>query len=100
MSRVGLSYDECRKTWVGMIALAGVAAERGVVRLVYLDEAYERRVREGRMTTAHDLREAIIEGTVQRVRPKVMTVIAVMGPDSFARGGGSDKGKGLVSSAS
>ena len=65
--------------WVGIIALAGVAAETGVVMLVYLDEAYERRVREGRMTTAQDLREAIMEGAVQRVRPKMMTVAAIMG---------------------
>ena len=47
--------------------------------LIYLNEAYERRVREGRMTTIHDLREAIIEGAVQRVRPKMMTVAAIMG---------------------
>jgi Cu(I)/Ag(I) efflux system membrane protein CusA/SilA len=47
--------------------------------LVYLDEAYERRVREGRMTTVQDLREAIMEGAVQRVRPKMMTVAAIMG---------------------
>ena len=45
---------------VWSIALIGVAAETGVVMLVYLDEAYERRVREGRMATAHDLREAIL----------------------------------------
>ena len=60
-------------------ALAGVAAETGVVMLVYLDEAYERRIREGRMATAQDLREAIMEGAVQRVRPKMMTVAAIMG---------------------
>jgi copper/silver efflux system protein len=65
--------------WVGIIALAGVAAETGVVMLVYLDEAYERRVREGRMETAQDLREALMEGAVQRVRPKMMTVAAIMG---------------------
>jgi Cu(I)/Ag(I) efflux system membrane protein CusA/SilA len=65
--------------WVGIIALAGVAAETGVVMLVYLDEAHERRVREGRMTTVQDLREAIMEGAVQRVRPKMMTVAAIMG---------------------
>ena len=61
------------------IALAGVAAETGVVMLVYLDEAYERRVREGRMATAHDLHEAIMEGAVQRARSKLMTVVAIMG---------------------
>ena len=50
-----------------------------MVLLVYLNEAYERRVREGRRTTVHDLREVMMEGVVQRVRPKVMTVTAVMG---------------------
>lgn len=64
-----------------MIAPAGVAAETGIVILVYLDEAYERRVREGRMTTAHDLGEAIIEGAVQRMRPKMM-----IGTASWASG--------------
>ncbi|MCP9474550.1 MAG: efflux RND transporter permease subunit [Nitrospira sp.] len=64
---------------VGIIALAGVAAETGVVMLVYLDEVSERRIREGRMTNGDDLREAIMEGAVQRVRPKMMTVAAIMG---------------------
>jgi Cu(I)/Ag(I) efflux system membrane protein CusA/SilA len=79
--------------WVGIIALAGVAAETGVVMLVYLDEAYERRVREGRMTTVQDLREAIMEGAVQRVRPKMMTVAAIMGgllPIMWTTGTGAD----------
>jgi Cu(I)/Ag(I) efflux system membrane protein CusA/SilA len=61
--------------------------------LVYLDEAYERRVREGRMTTVHDLREAIMEGAVQRVRPKMMTVAAIMGgllPIMWTTGTGAD----------
>ena len=78
---------------MGIIALAGVAAETGVVMLVYLDEAYERRVREGRMTTAQDLREAIMEGAVQRVRPKMMTVAAIMGgllPIMWTTGTGAD----------
>ena len=74
-----LGYNLSVAVWVGIIALAGVAAETGVVMLVYLDEAYERRVREGRMTTVQDLREAIMEGAVQRVRPKMMTVAAIMG---------------------
>ncbi|BFU95366.1 MAG: putative Heavy metal efflux pump, CzcA family, Acriflavine resistance protein B [Nitrospira sp.] len=74
-----LSYNLSVAVWVGIIALAGVAAETGVVMLVYLDEAYERRSREGRMATAQDLREAIMEGAVQRVRPKMMTVAAIMG---------------------
>jgi Cu(I)/Ag(I) efflux system membrane protein CusA/SilA len=88
-----LSYNLSVAVWVGIIALAGVAAETGVVMLVYLDEAYERRVREGRMTTAHDLREAIMEGAVQRVRPKMMTVAAIMGgllPIMWTTGTGAD----------
>src|SRR5437773_218859 len=68
-----LGYNLSVAVWVGIIALAGVAAETGVVMLVYLDEAYERRMREGRMTDSQDLREAILEGAVQRVRPKMMT---------------------------
>jgi Cu(I)/Ag(I) efflux system membrane protein CusA/SilA len=61
--------------------------------LVYLDEAYERRVREGRMRTVQDLREAIMEGAVQRVRPKMMTVAAIMGgllPIMWTTGTGAD----------
>jgi copper/silver efflux system protein len=79
--------------WVGIIALAGVAAETGVVMLVYLDEAYDRRLREGRMGESQDLREAILEGAVQRVRPKMMTVAAIMGgllPIMWTTGTGAD----------
>ena len=88
-----LGYNLSVAVWVGIIALAGVAAETGVVMLVYLDEAYERRVHEGRMTTAQDLRETIIEGAVQRVRPKMMTVAAIMGgllPIMWTTGTGAD----------
>jgi copper/silver efflux system protein len=88
-----LGYNMSVAVWVGIIALAGVAAETGVVMLVYLDEAYERRVREGRMTTAQNLREAILEGAVQRVRPKMMTVAAIMGgllPIMWTTGTGAD----------
>jgi len=63
---------------VGFIALAGLAAETGVVMLVYLDEAYERWAREGRLRTLRDLRAAIAEGAVERVRPKLMTVATTM----------------------
>jgi len=89
----GLGYNMSIAVWVGIIALAGVAAETGVIMLVYLDEAYERRVREGRMATAQDLREAILEGAVQRVRPKMMTVAAIMGgllPIMWTTGTGAD----------
>jgi Cu(I)/Ag(I) efflux system membrane protein CusA/SilA len=67
---------------VGFIALAGVAAETGVVMLIYLDHALrERRAhceREGRALTAAELSAAIIEGAVERVRPKMMTVTAIV----------------------
>jgi Cu(I)/Ag(I) efflux system membrane protein CusA/SilA len=88
-----LGYNLSVAVWVGIIALAGVAAETGVVMLVYLDEAYERRAREGRMATARDLREAVMEGAVQRVRPKMMTVAAIMGgllPIMWTTGTGAD----------
>ena len=88
-----LGYNLSVAVWVGIIALAGVAAETGVVMLVYLDEVYERRVREGRMTTVQDLREAVMEGAVQRVRPKMMTVAAIMGgllPIMWTTGTGAD----------
>ncbi|MAE70066.1 MAG: CusA/CzcA family heavy metal efflux RND transporter [Gemmatimonadetes bacterium] len=59
---------------VGFIALAGLAAETGVVMLVYLDETYERWRREGRLRSLADIRLIIVEGAVDRVRPKLMTV--------------------------
>jgi len=88
-----LGYNLSVAVWVGIIALAGVAAETGVVMLVYLDEAYERRARKGRMNSVQDLREAIMEGAVQRVRPKMMTVAAIMGgllPIMWTTGTGAD----------
>ena len=88
-----LGYNLSVAVWVGIIALAGVAAETGVVMLLYLDEAYERRVREGRMATAQDLREAVLEGGAQRVRPVMMTVAAIIGgllPIMWTTGTGAD----------
>jgi Cu(I)/Ag(I) efflux system membrane protein CusA/SilA len=88
-----LGYNLSVAVWVGFIALAGVAAETGVVMIVYLDEVYERRLREGTMTTARDLYDAIIEGAVMRVRPKMMTVIAIMAglfPIMWSQGTGAD----------
>ncbi len=69
-----LGYNLSVAVGVGFIALAGLAAETGVVMLVYLDEALERYRAEGRLRTPDDLRAAIIEGAVDRVRPKLMTV--------------------------
>jgi Cu(I)/Ag(I) efflux system membrane protein CusA/SilA len=82
---------------VGFIALAGVAAETGVVMLIYLNHALaERRARsvsEGRALNLIDLREAIMEGAVERVRPKMMTVVAIMAgllPIMWSTGTGSE----------
>ncbi|HJO34946.1 MAG TPA: efflux RND transporter permease subunit, partial [Gammaproteobacteria bacterium] len=63
---------------VGFIALAGVAAEFGVVMLIYLDNAFREREQRGQMRSVADLREAIIEGAVLRVRPKAMTVAVII----------------------
>lgn len=88
-----LGYHLSVAVWVGIIALAGVAAETGVVMIVYLDEVYERRVKDGTMRGPADLHEAIIEGAVQRVRPKMMTVTAIMAgllPIMWSHGTGAD----------
>jgi len=69
-----LDYHLSVAVVVGFIALAGLAAETGVVMLVYLDESYRRRQAEDRMLSPVDLRDAIMEGAVERVRPKLMTV--------------------------
>ena len=69
-----LNYNLSVAVVVGFIALAGLAAETGVVMLVYLDEAFDRMSREGNMKSGGELREAILEGSVERVRPKLMTV--------------------------
>ena len=82
---------------VGFIALAGVAAETGVVMLIYLDQAVSalraQRQAEGRAFTAHDLHDAVLAGAVERVRPKIMTVAAIMGgliPILWSSGTGSE----------
>jgi len=82
---------------VGFIALAGVAAETGVIMLIYLDHAWEDQKRkaaaEGRAVTRADLTAAIMEGAVERVRPKMMTVIAIMAglvPILWSHGTGSE----------
>ena len=83
---------------VGFIALAGVAAETGVIMLIYLDQAHERaleakRAEEGIPFTRTDLHEAIMLGAVERVRPKMMTVVAIMAglvPILWSTGTGSE----------
>jgi Cu(I)/Ag(I) efflux system membrane protein CusA/SilA len=88
-----LGYNMSIAVWVGLIALLGVDAETGVFMLLYLDLAYEQARREGRMTGVQDLKDAIVEGAVKRLRPKVMTVaVMFMGlvPIMWSHGTGSD----------
>src|SRR5438477_656558 len=73
-----LSYNMSVAVWVGLIALAGVGAETGVVMLLYLDHAWDKFKAEGRMHTMKDLHDAVMEGAVQRIRPKIMTVCAIL----------------------
>ncbi len=73
-----LGYNMSVAVWVGMIALAGLDAETGVVMLLYLDHAWEKYVSEGRMNSLADLYAAVKEGAVQRIRPKIMTVCAIL----------------------
>ncbi len=88
-----LKYNLSIAVWVGIIALAGIAAETGVVMLLYLDQAYDKFKREGRMNSLGDLQEAVYEGAVKRIRPKMMTVLAIlMGllPIMWSHGAGAD----------
>src|SRR5438552_3273719 len=73
-----LGYHMSVAVWVGLLALAGLDAETCVVMLLYLDHAWEKFRAEGRMKSRGDLRAAIHEGAVQRLRPKVMTVCAIL----------------------
>ena len=92
-----LGYNMSVAVAVGFIALAGVAAETGVVMLIYLDHAWEeikqRRTTEGQPVSRDDLYEAIMFGAVERVRPKMMTVVAIMAgllPILWSTGTGSE----------
>jgi Cu(I)/Ag(I) efflux system membrane protein CusA/SilA len=92
-----LGYNLSVAVAVGFIALAGVAAETGVVMLIYLDhawrEAQERCQHEGRIAGPADLYGAVMEGAVERVRPKMMTVVAIMAgllPIMWGTGTGSE----------
>ncbi|MEB8474722.1 efflux RND transporter permease subunit, partial [Acidithiobacillus ferriphilus] len=88
-----LGYKLSVAVAVGFIALAGVAAEFGVVMLLYLDQALIRRQARGALQTWHDLRLAVIEGTMLRLRPLAMTLTLVVGgllPIMFSHGAGAD----------
>jgi Cu(I)/Ag(I) efflux system membrane protein CusA/SilA len=69
-----LSYPLSAPVWVGLLSTVGLAMQTGVVMVVYIDEAFHRRVREGRLNSREDIVAAHAEGTVRRLRPKIMTV--------------------------
>src|ERR1700736_5026682 len=88
-----LGYNFSVAVWVGYIALFGIAVETGVVMVVYLHESLNKCVASGRPLTDADIEETAIEGAVQRLRPKLMTVCAVLAsliPILWASGIGSD----------
>jgi len=88
-----LDYNLSVAVWVGLIALAGLDAETGVVMLLYLDLAYAQWRQEGRMRRLTDLRDAIYHGAVKRVRPKAMTAAVIIGglaPILWSHGAGAD----------
>jgi Cu(I)/Ag(I) efflux system membrane protein CusA/SilA len=88
-----LGYNMSVAVWVGLIALLGVDAETGVFMLLYLDLAYEKAKREGRLRSLPELRQAILEGAVKRLRPKLMTVATMfigLIPIMLSTGTGAD----------
>jgi Cu(I)/Ag(I) efflux system membrane protein CusA/SilA len=88
-----LGYNFSVAVWVGYIALYGVAVQTGVVMVVYLHEALDKRLRHGGTLTEQDIRDATISGSVLRLRPKLMTVSVVMAalvPILWSTGVGSD----------
>jgi len=88
-----LNYNLSIAVWVGIIALAGLDAETGVIMLLYLDLAYDQWKREGRLNTIADLRESVLHGAVKRIRPKIMTVSVILAglvPIMFSHGTGAD----------
>jgi Cu(I)/Ag(I) efflux system membrane protein CusA/SilA len=88
-----LQYDFSVAVWIGYIALFGVAVETGVVMVVYLHDALNRHLESGQIQSERDIESAIIEGAVQRLRPKLMTVCVVLAsltPLLWETGVGSD----------
>jgi Cu(I)/Ag(I) efflux system membrane protein CusA/SilA len=88
-----MGYNLSIAVWVGIIALAGLDAETGVVMLLYLDLAHGHWEREGRLNTRGDLKASIMEGAVKRIRPKIMTVSVILAglvPIMFSTGAGAD----------
>lgn len=105
-----LGYSLSAPVWVGLLSVTGLAMQTGVVMVVYVDAAFHRRLREGQIRSREDIVAAHAEGTVQRLRPKIMTITTMAAgllPLLWAQGAGSDIMKriaapmigGLVSSA-
>jgi copper/silver efflux system protein len=105
-----LDYRLSAPVWVGLLSVVGLAMQTGVVMVVYIDDAFFRRVREGKLRNRDDIVAAHAEGTVQRLRPKLMTIVtmaAALMPLLYAQGAGSEIMKrvaapmvgGLVTSA-
>ncbi|MCH7564574.1 MAG: efflux RND transporter permease subunit [Gemmatimonadetes bacterium] len=94
-----LGYNTSVAVWVGFIALAGVAAEIGVLMMIYLDEAFATHEREGDVTDRESLREAVCEGALERLRPVAMTVTAITAglmPILWSTGTGADTMKRIA----
>ncbi len=94
-----LDYNMSVAVWVGLIALAGLDAETGVVMLLYLTLSHKRHEQEGRLRNAADLEDAIVEGAAKRIRPKLMTVLTMMiglVPVLWSTGAGADVMKRIV----
>jgi Cu(I)/Ag(I) efflux system membrane protein CusA/SilA len=88
-----LHYPLSAPVWVGLLSVVGLAMQTGVVMVVYIDEAFYRRVREGRLQTRDDIVAAHAEGTVQRLRPKIMTITTMAAsllPLLWSEGAGSE----------
>lgn len=88
-----LGYNLSTAVWVGLIALAGLDAETGIVMLLYLELANEKWKKEGRLNTIQDLKDSVMYGAVKRIRPKIMTVgttFVGLLPILFSHGAGAD----------
>ena len=88
-----LGYPMSAPVWVGLLSVVGLAMQTGVVMVVYIDEAFHRRVRERRIASRDDIIEAHAEGTVRRLRPKLMTIAAMalaLVPLLWADGAGAE----------
>ena len=88
-----LDYKLSAPVWVGLLSVVGLAMQTGVLMVIYIDDAFHRRVREGTLRTRADIVEAHAEGTVRRLRPKIMTIttmIAGLLPLLWAQGSGAE----------